>query len=241
MLRYLVVVIGLCMVDAAQAQYYSWGADAPTRWRELRSGELRVIAPDTATQLARRVMHYAEAVSPYIGATYSRKALRMPFVMHTENFDANGLAMYLPKRIEFLSLPATESYSMPWVKQLVAHEYRHAAQYGNLHRGLPRILSWLGGQQGSVTSLLFMPLWALEGDAVLNETLMSSYGRGLQPSFSMAYRAIGEEIGLTHRGKRKKNIDRWFSGSYRDHIPNHYALGYQLSAYAYDRYGENMW
>lgn len=240
-LRYLVVVIGLCVIDVAQAQYYSWGADAPTRWRELRSGELRVIAPDTATLLARRVMHYAEAVSPYIGATYSRKALRMPFVMHTENFDANGLAMYLPKRIEFLSLPATESYSMPWVKQLVAHEYRHAAQYGNLHRGLPRILSWLGGQQGSVTSLLFMPLWALEGDAVLNETLMSSYGRGLQPSFSMAYRAIGEEIGLTHRGKRKKNIDRWFSGSYRDHIPNHYALGYQLLAYAYDRYDENMW
>ncbi|MBQ5639261.1 MAG: hypothetical protein IIV06_09510, partial [Alistipes sp.] len=82
-LRYLVVVIGLCVIDVAQAQYYSWGADAPTRWRELRSGELRVIAPDTATQLARRVMHYAEAVSPYIGATYSRKALRMPFVMHT--------------------------------------------------------------------------------------------------------------------------------------------------------------
>jgi hypothetical protein len=64
-------------------------------------------------------------------------------------------------------------------------------------------------------------LWALEGDAVMNETLMSSYGRGLQPRFSMGYRAWGDQIGRDHKGRVRKNIDRWFCGSYRDYIPDH--------------------
>ena len=39
--------------------------------------------------------------------------MRIPFVMHPENFQSNGLVMYLPKRVEFLTSPAVDSYSMP--------------------------------------------------------------------------------------------------------------------------------
>ena len=63
----------------------------------------------------------------------------------------------------------------------------------------------------------------------------SSFGRGLQPSFSMAYRAMGSV------GRDRRNIDRWFCGSYRDYIPDHYELGYQICSYAWERYGENIW
>lgn len=229
------------IMPRAEAQYYSWGADAPMRWKQMKGHRVSVIAPDTAQQLAARTLHYIHAAQPAIAEGFRFEPLKIPFVIHPENMASNGLVMYLPRRVEFLSSPAIESYSMPWVKQLVAHEYRHAAQYANLNRGVPRVLSWFLGEQGSVTSLLFMPMWALEGDAVMNETLMSSYGRGLQPSFSMGYRALGDRIGTDHRGRERKNIDRWFCGSYRDYIPDHYELGYQLSTYAYDRYGENVW
>lgn len=239
--RLICLVVMLFVGQAAVAQYYSWGADAPMRWQELRNEGVRVIAPDTAEQVARRVLHYVEAVRPYVAEGFSRGPLDIPFILHPENMESNAIVMYLPKRVDYLSSPAVASYSMPWTKQLVAHEYRHAVQYNNLKRGVPRVLSWFLGQQGTVTSLLFMPLWAVEGDAVMNETAMSTYGRGLQPSFSMGYRAIGDQIGLSHRGKKRKNIDRWFCGSYRDYIPDHYELGYQMSAYAYDRYGENVW
>ena len=161
--------------------------------------------------------------------------MRIPFVMHPENFQSNGLVMYLPKRVEFLTSPAVDSYSMPWYKQLVAHEYRHAVQYNNLDRGVIRALSYVLGQQGSTIGLLCMPIWAMEGDAVMSETMHSSFGRGLQPSFSMAYRAMGSV------GRDRRNIDRWFCGSYRDYIPDHYELGYQICSYAWERYGENIW
>ena len=231
----LLVTVALCSVRRAAAQYYTWGSDPPQKWSTIRTPDVRMIYPDTVLALARRTLCYIRAVQPDIGYGFRHGPMRIPFVMHPENFQSNGLVMYLPKRVEFLTSPAIDGYSMPWYKQLVAHEYRHAVQYNNLDRGLIRVLSYLLGQQGSTIGLLCMPIWAMEGDAVMSETMMSSFGRGLQPSFSMAYRAMGSV------GRDRRNIDRWFCGSYRDHIPDHYELGYQICSYAWERYGENIW
>ena len=240
----LAVLLTACLAGGLQraaAQYYTWGADAPMKWSTIRTPDVRMIYPDTAASLAARTLFYIRTVQPSIGCGFRYGPMRIPFVMHPENFQSNGLVMYLPKRVEFLTSPAVDSYSMPWYKQLVAHEYRHAVQYNNLNRGLIRVLSYLTGEQGSTVGLLFMPLWALEGDAVMSETMMSSYGRGLQPSFTMGYRAMGR-VGRNRRNTRdRRNTDKWFCGSYRDYIPDHYELGYQLCTYAYNRYGENIW
>ena len=37
-----------------------------------------------------------------------------------------------------------------------------------------------------------------------------------------------------------KNFDKWFSGSYKDYIPNHYQIGYLLSRHGYKQYGTVM-
>lgn len=57
----------------------------------------------------------------------------------------------------------------------------------------------------------------------------------------MGYRAMGR-VGRDYKGRRdRRNIDKWFCGSYRDYIPDHYELGYQICSYAYARYDENVW
>ena len=223
-------------VQRASAQYYTWGSD-PTglKWSELRTDQVRIIYPDTAQGIARRTLYCIEQVRPYIGYGFRHSAMRIPFVMHPENFRSNGLVMWLPKRVEFLTSPAVNSYSMPWYKQLTAHEYRHAVQYNNLNRGTIRFLSYLLGQQGSTVGLLCLPIWLMEGDAVMSETEMSSFGRGLQPSFTIEYRAMG------NIARRRRNPDKWFCGSYRDFVPDHYQLGYQIASYSYTRFGENIW
>ena len=224
-----------CLTRHAAAQYYTWGSDPPQKWSSLRTSDVKILYPDTVGDIARRTLFYIDAVRPSIGYGFRHGPMRIPFVMHPENFRSNGLVMYLPKRVEFLTSPAVDSYSMPWYKQLVAHEYRHAVQYNNLDRGLIRVASYVLGQQGSTIGLLCLPIWVLEGDAVMSETMMSSFGRGLQPSFSMAYRALGRI------GTDRRNIDRWFCGSYCDYIPDHYELGYQICSWAWGRYGENIW
>ena len=231
----LALLCALCGAERAAAQYYTWGSDPPQKWSAIRTPDVRMIYPDTVAGIARRTLFYIRSVRPDIGYGFRHGPMRIPFVMHPENFQSNGLVMYLPKRVEFLTSPAVDSYSMPWYKQLVAHEYRHAVQYNNLDRGVIRALSYVLGQQGSTIGLLCMPIWAMEGDAVMSETMHSSFGRGLQPSFSMAYRAMGSV------GRDRRNIDRWFCGSYRDYIPDHYELGYQICSYAWERYGENIW
>ncbi len=232
----LAALVALCFAQRAAAQYYTWGSDAASlRWETVRTPDVRVIYPDTVRDAARRTLFYIEAVKPSIGYGFRHGPMPIPFVMHPENFRSNGLVMWLPKRVEFLTSPAVDGYSMPWLKQLVAHEYRHAVQYNNLNRGVIKAASWLLGQQGSTIGLLFMPIWAMEGDAVMSETEMSSFGRGLQPRFTLEYRAMGD---LAAAGG---NIDKWFCGSYRDMVPDHYQLGYQICSYAYTRYGENIW
>lgn len=236
LLHLLLMLAALTTAERVAAQYYSWGSDAPTlRWSELRTDSVRVIYPDTAGGLARRTLRCIESVRPYIAYGFRHPALKIPFVLHAENFRSNGLVMWLPKRVEFLTTPSIDSYSMPWYKQLTAHEYRHAVQYNNLNRGTIRFLSYVLGQQGSTVGLLFLPLWLLEGDAVLSETSMSSYGRGLQPRFTLEYRAMGDFY------RTRRNPDKWFCGSYRDFVPDHYQLGYQIASYSYTRYGENIW
>ncbi len=237
-LRFKIYILSIiiAVTQSAQAQYYTWGPDAASlKWERIKTPEVSLIYPDTVDAVARRTLLYIESAKSDISYGFTYPALKIPFVMHPENFQSNGMVMWLPKRIEFLTSPAIESYSMPWTKQLVAHEYRHAVQYNNLNRGVVRALSYILGQQGSAVGLLLLPLSIIEGDAVKMETSMSSFGRGLQPSFTIAYRAIGDDI-LSH-----KNMDKWFCGSYKEFIPDHYKLGFQIVDYSYTHYNENIW
>ena len=231
-----ITIVALLGAYSASAQYYSWGAD-PTylRWNKLKGDKIDIIYPDTARTIGYKMMYYARAVQPTIDFGFRHGPMKIPFIIHPENFSSNGMVMWLPKRVEILSSPAINGYSMPWLKQLAAHEYRHAVQYNNLNRSWVKAFSYVLGQQSKTIGLLFMPLWGMEGDAVLSETMMSSFGRALQPSFTMHYRAMGDFI------TKRRNIDKWFCGSYREYIPSHYNWGYQITSYANTKYDENIW
>ena len=220
----------------AQAQYYDWGQDPATvKWRSIRTPHIKYVFPHDYRKKAVQVMHYMDTIRPQIGYGFTHGPMnRMPLVIHSRNFSSNGIVMLAPKRIELIVTPEAQQFAFPHLKQLAVHEYRHAVQYNNLNRGLVRVLSWILGQQGSMVGLAFMPVWAMEGDAVLAETQMSTFGRGLQPSFSIEYRAMAAE------GTGDYPVDKYFSGSYKHYLPNHYQLGYQIMSWADDHYGENM-
>lgn len=218
----------------ASAQYFNNGqAPASLRWNILRCDSLRIIYPRGYDNQARRTLYYMEYAQPYVSYGFKLPPLKTPVVLNTENFLSNGISILTPKRIEIGGLPAIETYSEPWLKQLATHEYRHMTQYSNVNRSTVKVLSWLLGQQVSLAVTGLIPFWFIEGDAVMFETQMSSFGRGLQPSFTMHYRALGDEI------LRSNNPDKWFCGAYNDYVPSHYDLGFQMVSYAdrkYDKY-----
>lgn len=224
------------LVCEVSAQYYSWGdSPASVRWRQIRTPYVRIIYPQGGERQAERMLFYMDTLRSSIGYGYRHGPMRTPVVMHTGNMLSNGLVMWAPKRMDIISVPSADTYSEPWLKQLASHEYRHNVQYNNINRGIIRILGYLLGQQAPLIGLVQIPIWYIEGDAVMAETQMSSYGRALQPSFTMSYRAMK---GIP---ERRWQIDRWFCGSFKHHVPDHYQLGYQIVRYCQYHYGMEMW
>ena len=91
----------LAGLQSVRAQYYTWGSDpANLRWSTVRTPDVRIIYPDTVSDLAARTLFYIRTVRPDIGYGFRHGPMRIPFVMHPENFRSNGLVMFLPKRVE---------------------------------------------------------------------------------------------------------------------------------------------
>lgn len=124
-----------------------------------------------------------------------------------------------------------DQQSVDWMKYLSIHEYRHVAQVESINRSTTGFLSKVLGQHvtGAVAGV-HLPLWFLEGDAVLTETLLSRSGRGRLPSFYFPLIAQVLEKG-------NYSYDKASMGSYRDIVPNHYILGYHLAAVTQNIFG----
>lgn len=238
--RYMVATL-LALVVASgvgRAQFHSNGqSPASHRWRTLADGEVRVVAPDFAEESARRLLFYMDSLTHTIGYGLGKGGvvpLRMPVVLHSASSASNGITIMAPRRIEIATMPAASSYSTTWLRQLSVHEYRHAAQYAALFGGSARWAYYLLGDQALLAATGVMPFWWLEGDAVDAETQSSLFGRALQPSFTMHYRAVGRKV-------LEGNSDVWFSGSYNRYTPSHYELGYQMVTAANTLAGRYVW
>lgn len=233
---FLAFIATLFVCHSASGQYYETGqSPASQKWRYIRTDSLKVIFPREYEVSARKTLHYMETVRPYVDYGFRFGPMKTPVVFKTENFASNGLAMLAPRRIELIAVPDMMSYSEPWLKQLAVHEYRHMVQFRNINRSTIKVLGYIIGQQAALLGTGLIPFWFIEGDAVMTETQMSQFGRALQPSFNMHYRAIGREV------LDKRNPDKWFSGSYKDYVPSHYEVGYQIVRYAQSKYGKFIW
>ena len=174
MLARVALLFGALLPVVASGQYYDWGRSPQgMRWMQAKLPSGKVVFPDYYSDNAARVARYLDTIRPSISYGFEYAPLKMPVVLHTENFVANGMAMWAPKRIELEMIPDAQPFAEPWLKHLVTHEYRHAVQYGNLYRRFMKGLGYVLGQQAGFVSSVLVPVWFLEGDAVMAETQMS--------------------------------------------------------------------
>lgn len=236
LVKYAVLAVALFVfVPKAAGQYYDWGQNpASVKWNRIKTPDGNYVFPRTYDRQAARIVNYMDTVRPYISYGFELGPMKMPMIMQTQNFQSNGLVILAPKRMELIVTPAQSLYATPWTKQLAVHEYRHSVQYNNLKNGFVKYFSFVLGEQGSLLGTILLSYWFLEGDAVLAETQMTEFGRGLQPSFTMPYRAFCYE-------DMKFSRDQYFCGSFRYPMPGQYELGYQIVSYADTKYGQNAW
>ena len=219
------------LANNSYAQFYESGTEpASVRWQQIHTDHFRIIFPTDAVQEGQRAANVLEYIYRANGKTLNHYPAKIPVVLHNRTAFSNGFVSWAPKRSEWFLTPSQDNYAQDWLEQLAVHEYRHVVQIDQLNQGITKALGYAVGQQaaGAVAGLL--PIWFLEGDAVVSETVLTNAGRGRNPAFEMPLRTIS-------LSEKYQKYDKALFGSYRDHVPNHYELGYQLVSWTREQYG----
>ncbi|MFT4202294.1 MAG: hypothetical protein QM610_00130 [Chitinophagaceae bacterium] len=234
--KYLFLFCGLAIFSKNHAQVFG-GNPSSTQWKQLGNDTFNIVFPSYRIQSAREVASLLQWESRY-NTNIGDKVRRVNIVLQPDVTYSNGYVGLGPFRSEFYLMPPTDPFalgSQNWASNLAVHEYRHVQQYNNFNVGLSRAVGMVFGENGrALFNAMSVPDWFFEGDAVYNETKLSQQGRGRLPLFMNDFAAL-------LRDNKKYSYQKIRNGSYRDYVPNHYALGYILVAYGYEKYGLDFW
>lgn len=235
--RVLFLLLGLFFIQLCRGQYYSTGEDRGSiTWREIYTKEFQLVYPDYFEREAQRMANLLSSLYKCNKQSMSIEPKRVSILLHTEAAKSNGYVAWAPKRSELYTTPPNSGVPNDWLEHLATHEYRHVVQMDKLHESLPRLLSYIFGEQIVPFVLSYkVPLWFMEGDAVLTETLLSNTGRGRSPEFLQVMKAY-----LVER-EDWYGYDKAVLGSYKDFVPSAYELGYAVVANSCKNYGRDIW
>ena len=222
--RLILLLLCLMPLVRAGAQYYDTGQDpASLKWSQIQTPHFRVIYPDNFNAEAQKYARLLEESYSELSVLYPLGKTHMPVIIHNYSMESNGYVTWAPRRMELFPLPGQDQLPMDPAKQLVVHETAHVLQLSSLNKkGFGKILGYIFGEQIIALSVLEIPQWALEGDAVYAETVTGLSGRGRSNAFTQEARALAATPDGIY------NYDKMLSGSYKDFTPNHYVFGYLM-------------
>jgi hypothetical protein len=231
----ILIAIVFCWFPS-NGQYFIWGQDPGSlKWKQIKTDNFQVIFPEGYEEQGAYITSVLELVYEYGSKTLGHKPRPVSVVIHNQTVVSNGFVSWAPRRLEMFSNPPQDNNSHDWLEYLAIHEFRHVVQVDKLNQGITKIMSYIMGEQATgIVFGLFMPMWFAEGDAIAVETGLTNSGRGRLPDFEQGLRAQVLEKG-------RYSYDKAFFGSFKNHVPNYYELGYQLVAAGRAEYGEDIW
>jgi hypothetical protein len=233
---FIIFIISLFYIKHSKSQYYVNGQDPfSIDWKKIETPHFKIIFSKDISALGQTYAGYLEKIYKTGGQTLNHYPRKIPVIIHNQTILSNGEVAWAPRRMNLYTVPPQSGYTMPYMYNLALHEFRHVVQIDKLNTSSTRFLYYIFGEQ-AVAGLLgwHVPLWFLEGDAVAYETGASNDGRGRIPDFTMRLKAQVLEKGVFSYPKAQ-------FGSYKDFVPNHYELGYQLEVIAREKYGVDIW
>jgi hypothetical protein len=226
------------LVHTIFSQPYGLGLNpASTNWGKIENGEVRVIFPLESTEQAQRVanlVHFLQDEKPY---TLGDRLEKVSIILHNQSITPNGFVTVGPFRSELYQHGPMQNFggSTPWIDLLTIHEFRHIHQFSNAKRSWTRVMSWLFGENGwGAATVLALPRWFLEGDAVFYETALTQAGRGRMPEFENEYKVL-----LTN--DIRYGYEKASATSLKHFVPDWYTLGYYMTTAIRRQEGVGVW
>ncbi len=217
------------------------GAQFPpsVRWYRIETPHFQVIFPDSMESEAQRAAAILERAYDPLTKTLNRQPDRIPVILNNQSAIANAFVSWGPRRSEWHAIPPAgvdEFGPVDWFSLLAIHEGRHIVQERAIRDGWVGALGRVFGEETTafVGGSLYFPAWFWEGDAVGTETVLTTAGRGRQPSFANRVRT------MRLNGEPYDFYQAW-QGSYRTFYPDWYQLGYLLTTHVKRAYGADAW
>jgi hypothetical protein len=198
------------------------------KWLQINSPHFRVIFPEGFDFQAQRIASTLERIRSAESKSMGREPRKISVILQNQSAVSNGFVSMFPRRSEFYAMPS-QNYNFAgtndWLDLLASHEYRHIVQYQHATRGFNKLLLYLfGAPTFAGMAHAAAPDWFWEGDAVATETAFTPSGRGKIPNFNLLFRTNLVE-------GRSFNYHKQYLRSYKNNIPNHYVLGFNMVSY----------
>lgn len=235
----LFILLFLCLFSYSLLFAQQFGGNRPSvNWQQLNTAAARVIFPPGLDSQAQRIAHLMKVLGDSTVRTIGGSQRKWNIVLQNQSTISNAYVRMAPLMSELYMMPPQDNFSngsLRWDDNLIIHENRHMQQLSNFNKGFTKVFSYLLGEEGQLLANgITVPDYFFEGDAVWQETLVSAQGRGRMPSFYNGFKSLWL-AGKKYSWMKLRN------GSYRDLVPDHYELGYQLTAYGYEKYGADFW
>jgi hypothetical protein len=218
------------------AQFYNTGQDPSLiKWMQIKTKNFTLVYPESYGDEGKKFAKSFDESLLKLNSLFPARKIKIPIVIHSYTTFSNGYVSLAPKRMELYPTPEPDGIPLDTKEQLTTHELTHVQQMASLNKGFTKVMSFVAGEQftGAVAALL--PFWLMEGDAVFAESVLSPSGRGRSASFLKEMKAISLE------GPRMYSYDKMVAGSFRNEVPDHYQYGYQMVAWAFSKYGDQIW
>ncbi|CAN5382733.1 hypothetical protein BH10BAC4_BH10BAC4_02800 [soil metagenome] len=204
-------------------------------WYQLNTPNFRILYPLGFEGQAQRVANNMETIREPEAKTMGVLPKRISIILQNNSSLSNGFVTWAPKRSEFYTMPS-QNYNFvgtnDWLTLLSSHEYRHMVQFQRSITGFNKFFYYIFGQQATAgLAFAAAPQWFWEGDAVATETAFTHSGRGRIPNFDLVFRTNIME-------GRTFNYHKQYLRSYKNNIPNHYVLGYNMVSYLRKKTGD---
>lgn len=209
-------------------------------YKEIKEDNIRIVYPKEMKEEADEVLSTIIYQNKNNLISVEGAGKDFVIILNKDTTVSNGFVTMGPFRGEFFGTMPLSSYDISatsWFQTLSIHEYRHALQMMHGREGtINKILYFLGGENSvSMANNLAVPRWYWEGDAVCMETALSSGGRGRSNYFLKEYKQRfldGDDFFSYEKAK---------NGSFYEKVPDHYLLGYLMTAYGREVYGYDFW
>lgn len=214
------------------------GNPASIKWRQVNTQKARVIFPAGLDSQAVRIAGIMKLLHDSTANTIGGRQKKWDIVLQNQLTIPNAYVRLAPLMSELYMTPGQDNFSLGslrWDDNLIIHENRHMQQLSNFNNGFTKVFSFFLGEEGQLLANgMTIPDYFFEGDAVWQETLVSAQGRGRMPFFYNGFKSLW-------LGNKNYSWMKLRNGSFRVFTPDHYAMGYLMSAYGNEKYGPGFW